>query len=392
MNLARLRPLAALAVLAAAHAACFSPSYDAPACSPAGDCPDGLTCVAGTCQTGAAVDGAIDVGLDVDASEDPDASTIDAAPLVFPADCDYIEQSDAANDSGAEGTGITIPALPDSVVLCGSFAARVPISSQIDTDQFQLVTTGDVPVIARLTLEGANGYAQVLMNVGAQQQGSVSLLSGDHAVDVGASAGGTINIGVAARNPTLVAETIYKIRIQVDDPADRCPATVTASYTEVLDTVANGQTGNDHVSIMFSGTATLSANPDDVPEPSGLTIAPAAKFQLQGTAANTAALPDQYKDRDSFLVTTGASTNEMDLALNWLDVAGTTDDADLDYFVLDAETLGVVSTGIQVGFANFERGLMAVAPSTTYLVIAASWNDALADKPYTFDLCGLTYP
>lgn len=64
----RARPSVHVARLTAAlplvaSAACFSPTYDAPACSPAGDCPEGLVCRADVCVapipgTDAAIDAA----------------------------------------------------------------------------------------------------------------------------------------------------------------------------------------------------------------------------------------------------------------------------------------------------------------------------------------------
>lgn len=49
-------------LIGAGVAGCFNPTYDNPMCSPAGECPDGLTCVGGVCR----------------ASGDDDAAPIDA--------------------------------------------------------------------------------------------------------------------------------------------------------------------------------------------------------------------------------------------------------------------------------------------------------------------------
>ena len=64
--------------IALVAAGCFNPVYTDPACSPAGECPDGFTCVGGVCRSGATIDANPD-GPPIDAMIDaPDGAPADA--------------------------------------------------------------------------------------------------------------------------------------------------------------------------------------------------------------------------------------------------------------------------------------------------------------------------
>jgi hypothetical protein len=60
-------------------AACFNPTFDNPACGPAGECPANHTCVQGVCRAMAAeIDAAADDAVGDDGNSDVDGSTVDA--------------------------------------------------------------------------------------------------------------------------------------------------------------------------------------------------------------------------------------------------------------------------------------------------------------------------
>jgi hypothetical protein len=361
-------PASTLALLLATSA-CFNPSYDAPACGPGGECPDGLTCVADVCQASAGAD----------ASLTADTAPPDDAP---PAGC-YDEAAEDANDSGAEGTGLTID--ENTVRICGELADRVPIGGVVDTDRYT-VSTARPFLIATISAPGASAYQQVALQLGMQQ---AALLVDDEA-EVSAVGSGTVTLVVQASNPAAIGQAVaYEISIRAGTSDDLCGTEDPAGYVEMLDTAANMYTGNDVLSSLLQQPFVLTASPDDLPEETTFAVDDVARFKVGGIATNTVAQADMYKDRDTYAFTTGPTTTHLTVNLSWPEDTTTNDDnVDLDYFVAVESTLQPVQAAVAIGFTGLEYGSSAVLPDTRYLLIVGDWNDAVSDKPYTVTLCG----
>jgi hypothetical protein len=118
----------------------------------------------------------------------------------------------------------------------------------------------------------------------------------------------------------------YEIDIITDDRDQRCGPGIAPTYTERADGPSN--TLNDVVEQTFgaSGGSVLTVVETDTPEPTGITL-DGQNYNFQGTMATGTDPADEYLDRDSYLVRTGANTNEITFRLDWPDA-----DADIDFF------------------------------------------------------------
>ena len=116
-----------LVVLAGVLAACFNPSYDNPMCSPAGECPDGLTCVQGVCRS---ADTLVDAPIDVAEADAPDSSPIDAADAAM-VDAAVVDAAidapviDARVDAAVDAA-VDAPPIDGPVVVCGNGVVTPP--------------------------------------------------------------------------------------------------------------------------------------------------------------------------------------------------------------------------------------------------------------------------
>ncbi|MDB4959549.1 MAG: hypothetical protein JWO36_7118 [Myxococcales bacterium] len=99
-------------------------------------------------------------------------------------------------------------------------------------------------------------------------------------------------------------------------------------------------------------------------------------------------LVDSYMDRDTFQFTTGATTNQLSLRLNW---PGNT--ADMDYLVFPANKTGDIGGGTAIGTMEDEFTTLAVKPSTPYWLWVGQYSPSGPPAAVAYDatICGETY-
>jgi hypothetical protein len=214
---------------------------------------------------------------------------------------------------------------------------------------------------------------------------------GDHGAYLAELPAGTYNIVVTASAAADIAAPIpYKVELVADQPTTRCPdlTGMTADYTEANDGAAN--TGNDVVLVDFTKipSFSLTAATTDAPEMTGLTVDPSKNAHVVGSSASVAAGTDTYLDRDTYAITTGTSTNELSIRLNW---PGST--TDLDYVVFENNMLttpnvaATLTASTEDEFATF-----AVKPSTSYWVWIGAYKGSTGQPiAYSASVCAATY-
>jgi hypothetical protein len=181
---------------------------------------------------------------------------------------------------------------------------------------------------------------------------------------------GSYGIAVRAVGPTPAVPIEYHATITADVPG--CHVTTAATYTE-------SAAANDLVEVRFTGDPALRrvlTAAADAPEPTGATFAPATSARFTGTSASVDA-PDDYRDRDAYVVTTGAETDTLSVRLDW------TGAADLDFFVFPANVPEIAGAS-QVTTASPELATFAVLPSTTYWLWIGAY-DTSSGLPITYD-------
>jgi len=321
---------------------------------------------------------------------------------VLPGNCDYNEVADATNDDfsgnvangAAEAIGAPFASGPRTI--CGHIDSThfVAADELVDIDGFVFSIAADTDVRIDLTAIGAEALDDVSISVytGANLStavGTTGRFVGNHAVlDLHLTqASGMFEIMMFAFNGAAITTPIaYRATITVDTPAIRCAkATGAASYAEARDTQGNGHTANDMV-VITNPTVSLTPDTTDLAEPTALTIAPGTSYLVTGSSADIAA-SNGYKDRDTFELTTGATTNELAVRLNW---PGTTQD--LDFYLLEKDTVPALGRSIAAVKHEDELKTFGVKPSTAYWVLVA--NDATSgagNVAYGITICGALF-
>ena len=243
--------------------------------------------------------------------------------------CDYTETNDAANDTTPAASGQTVGATP--FVVCGNINAKAPDANmRIDADLYRFRVAAEARVEFRIYSAEAQpmtaNFVAVYNDAGTALAGFGTFL-GTHGIFSAVLPAGRYRLSAesygAAQPP---ANAAYHMIVSTSDLETRCGApTGNPTFTERADGASNN--GNDVVEVRFGSDPyhALTAGMDDV-ERSNITAEPGMSYSLAGTIADTDPA-DEYKDRDTYLVHTGANTNQMDLRLQWPDA-----DADLDYF------------------------------------------------------------
>jgi hypothetical protein len=186
-------------------------------------------------------------------------------------------------------------------------------------------------------------------------------------------------------NQDAPAAVPYVVTIKQDNPAQRCTRmTAPASYTEALDGASS--TGNDAVNVDTSADPEMwmAASP---PEATGVTMAGGTRYRVHGTSA-AIAMNGSYYDRDAYVVTTDATTNQLSLRLNW---PGT---SNLDYFVFPVSDTFPIGTARLDQPSEDEFATFSVLPSTAYWVwVGANSDSDPSTLPVDYDatLCAETY-
>lgn len=342
---------------------------------------------------------ALGCGGDDSSAVDANEPLADAPPVTdAPSRCDHREADDAGNDATAESTEQAIG--DGTLTICGRIDARAPAGGVVDVDRYGFTTIGSEAVIVRLHAPGGTALAQITSTVttGGDLAGS-GVFVGNHLVYLARLDTGAYVVTVEARDDAAPTSALdYELEIAVDDPATRCVApTGEAAYTEAADGAGNSD--NDMVRVSWS-EPTIVQTPDsptaDAPEPSGEELAITAGMAYQvagelGVNVEAATHADDYLDRDTYLIVTGAQSNELTIRVAWEG-----DDADLDV-LLFAEPPGpnvppvFLGAGTTIGTTGPELDTTATLPSTRYWLWIGNFNGSAQPKPYEATLCGARF-
>lgn len=337
----------------------------------------------------------------IDAAPAVDGPAVDApVPDAGPPPCGYTELADTSNDPtgvtgdpAAELTGLTVGTEPRT--LCGTintghFNAG---TSTVDADAFRVTAQADL-VVRFSAAPGVEAAMDLSVRVFTTDEHPVLLheertnvVVRDHGAFPIALSPGTYDVVVSAHNASdLAAPFAYAVQLAPDGPT-RCPAvTAPATYTEAAD---GAGTDNDVVAVDFDFDPNFqpTASATDGPEPTGLTIDGATRVRITGSSADEDA-EDNYRDRDTYLVRTAATTTELTLRLDW-----TAANTGLDYFVFPAGQTDRIGAGLGfVGAGTEDYSVVAVKPDSFYWIWVGS-RDASTDLPAAYDLtiCGASF-
>ena len=328
---------------------------------------------------------------------DPDARPV--GPVV---DCsaDHQESAEATNDpvtvdgGSAEATGFALG--PDSApfTVCGQIDPEQASQRSVDADYYRFEVRGTDPVNVRITLHAA-----------AEETGALSLhlYQVDEGIPVFLAAGplrlgralvaglelepGTYWLAALGRYP--LPDDVIPYSIQIERNTLSCPAAAgDPDHAEAGD--GGSSRGNDVVSILYPAFE-LTGSGSDQPESTGLVLDGAAERaarHIRGVSAEVGSDGDDYLDRDTYLVTAGAATNELEIRLTWPD-----GDVDLDLFLFaagdpDSDVSG--GLGTTIGEQRDEVFTVAVLPGQAYWLWVGAFDDRTAggatDLPVTYDL------
>jgi hypothetical protein len=339
-----------------------------------------LLCVLAACGGGDSSDDRPDAPPIVDAA-------VDAPPMVT---CNFTEAADATNNSspGAEATMQTFGSAKTTI--CGNVNNGHFNQGVVDVDAYKVAVSGDTDVLVHLTGAGIEALGRVVIQVGTTggQQRNLGVFEGDHATTSVRLPAGEYVFAVTALNQADTSAPIpYSLAIVADAPATRCAkVTAAASFTEANDGPANN--GNDMITSDAAANpeTELTVSPTDNPEPTNLTLAAGTQYRLAGSSAAVDPT-DDYEDRDTFVFTTGPTTTQLSIRLNW---ASTT--VDFDYRVFPPNVTLSVTGALASSLAEDEFQTFAVKPNTMYWLWVGAYDGA-SGQPATYDatLCAETF-
>jgi hypothetical protein len=317
----------------------------------------------------------------------PDAVAVDSDPTVDmpvqPGACAYTEAADATNNNapGAEATGIMYTA---ATVICGKINSGHFNAGLIDVDAYKINVPANSELLVHISGTGIEPLTQVATQVlssNGMQPIANAIAQGDHGTTSVRLATGDYILTAGARNTADIAAPIdYRITLIPDAPATRCAkVTAAANFTEANDGGAN--IGNDMISIDegASPSTKLTTSAADSPEPTALTLAVGTKYRITGSSAALTPV-DSYKDKDTFLFTTGATTTQLSVRLNW---AATT--VDFDFLVPPAGSASSIGAGLAISNSEDEFRTFAVKPNSQYWLWVGQYKDSTATTPSIYD-------
>jgi len=338
----------------------------------------------------------------------PDAFIVNAdAPIDNPPPppgCDYGELRDATNDDDGTPSGgspeDTMVAFSASTVLCGKLDSSHfdATSGKVDADAFMF----NLPAAGVLYLQmygtGLEGVDEVRVAIYGGTGFTSLQMSGVFAVNHAALTvpleSGTYEVYIQAYNPTaLTADVSYKVKLTPDTTQTDCALVTTGGYAEARDAATNNL-GNDMIVVDLDADGPVfTAASSDQPEPSALTIATTGSSRFTGTAEVTAPTTvNSYKDRDTFEIRTGPTTNEISIRTTWTAAV-----ADLDLTVFEKPDVAatspfeLASSAAAADGPSEELVTLAVKPDTSYWVWIGNWNESTGAAAYSTTICGKSY-
>lgn len=331
-----------------------------------------------------------------DAGKTPDAPPDAAIPLT----CAYTEMADVLNDDVSAGNGMaeeTMLSFTGPMMICGKLDnTHYDTARQlIDIDSYTFTVPAESNGLVYFTAPGAEAYDSVFIEINAMTVNTSEYggFIGNHAVLSASLPPDDYTVTVHSADAVAPPSALdYKLVI-VPDAATRCAkSTAAATFTEARDT-ALAPDLNDMIEVRYMGnTRQPTASLLDMPEATGISVAPNMSYHIVGTNHANPGVPpaswaDSFQDRDTYEVTMGPNANELSVRLNW---PGTT--ADFDLFVFEKDGSYEEAAGWYNGNMEDEFTTLAVDPSKTYWVWVGADN-ASTGQPINYDvtLCGATF-
>jgi hypothetical protein len=310
-----------------------------------------------------------------------------------PLACDYTEQDDLTNDyldsnPGYEDSGLTYST--SQKVICGTVNNGHYDSGygtvDVDTYQYTVSQKANVLVTLRATAANMNMISTVgfyAVNVSSGNYETIGgYFDGDHGAASGEFTAGTWQIDVEAyANQDSPVAVDYQLVMSPDTPLQRCASLFeNPVYVEAHD--GSDSTGNDVLS-STSGYPAMLGNAS-APETTGMSMTGGTRYLVTGVSADVAGDGDDYLDRDTYLVTTDSTTNQLSFR-----IAATSGDAVLDYYVFP---VGSSYPLTETAYATQAMTTLAVAPSTSYWVwVGAEAGATSLPADYGITFCAETF-
>src|ERR1043165_1260898 len=294
--------------------------------------------------------------------------------------------SDAANGASAtpEATGITHAA---KTILCGTVNTGHydAVEELVDQDIYKLTFSADTDIIIHFTgnPQGRDELAGQVAQTSARA--GYGTYVKDHGALVAHVTAGDWYIVLGAFKTATDAQAGHGYRIQIEtDTLGRGAQETQGGFPEAGDGTGKG---NDMIEYDAEATPTkrLTTTTADMPEATGVAAAPGMSYRLTGTAENVDTT-DDYMDRDTYEFTTGPTTNELSVRLNW---PGTT--RDFDFLVVPQGTVTPIATGLDNLNMEDEFETFSVKPNTTYWLWIGVYDGAPLPTTYDATLCGATW-
>lgn len=316
----------------------------------------------------------------VDGATAPDAGS-DGAP----ADC-HAEADDNRNGTSSEPTGAVFGG--QRIAVCGNVDVDQPSGDLVDLDLYQVTVSPAAPVVVRLTAP-LGGVVERLDLIVRDASGprSVARLRAGNAVTALLLQQGEYTLGVEARDAAAVTSFPYRIEMYADNPAARCPPMAGGTIHAERDESTAGHRANDVIEVRQQPpllAAMATSDGTDAPDATGVAVTAGNRFAITGSSAGVTTAGDEYRDRDTYSLYTGATTNQLDIRVVW-----TGGIADLDVLVFGenkpSDPMGTPSAAL----IGEEVVVTAVEPQSPYwLWVGGSRRSTSLPVSYTVHVCG----
>ena len=295
--------------------------------------------------------------------------------------CDHTELDDVADGSAAEATGLTLGGGARTV--CGAIeGGHFDLANKIlDEDHYRVAIAGTGELSVEIEpLENAQALSSFAVRL-FDTAGNPRLYADqswnpayDHAAFVTEVPTGDYDLVVAAGSTGDISGGTIPYRVRVTaDPSKRCTALTHATYSE-RDDAGNTVLVVDYAKPQMITTGMGTAEATDV------TLSPGHHYMFGGTAF-PATVQGDYSDGDAYAVTTADDTDELTVRLDW------DGQVDLDYLVVEADTLTPAGLSVITSTSEHELATFAVKPHTRYLAWVGAFKGWTGMVPYGLTVC-----
>ncbi|HUQ01138.1 MAG TPA: hypothetical protein VM261_01525 [Kofleriaceae bacterium] len=313
------------------------------------------------------------------------ATPLDSGSDGAPADC-HPESDDSRNGTTSEPTGAVFAG--QRIAVCGNVDVDQPSGDVVDRDLYQVTVAPNAPVVVRLTapLGGEVDRLDLIVR-DASGPRSIARVRAGNAVTALLLQQGEYTLGVEAHDAQAVTSFPYRIEMFADNPAMRCPPMTGGTIHAETNESAVGHRANDVIDVRQQPpvlVASATSDTSDAPDATGVAVTAGSRFAITGTSAGVVSTGDEYRDRDTYALYTGATTNQLDIRVVW-----TGGIADLDVLVFEdgkpTDPMGTPSAAL----IGEEIVVTAVAPQSQYwLWVGGSKRSTSLPVDYTVHVCG----